>query len=187
METAGANAPLRIGFNPSNHAADPGVQTPSTNAPLTRDVFSSQRAVEFARQRLRLHNDPTRCAEELVAEALRMVGSRGGGEERGPAPRAQHAGRSLAGRSARPTDGPMHTCPARPTPQHSSDNLTVLVICLGEDPPQQRWAVCTGFGFGRSLGLWGGGPRGRQAGRVRTGAPSHRRVPTLAGVGVMLA
>lgn len=57
------------------------------------DVFSSQRAVEFARQRLRRHNDPQRCAEELVAEALRM---------------------------------------------HSGDNLTVLVVCLGEDPPQAR-------------------------------------------------
>ncbi|KAF6260544.1 phosphatase 2C-like domain-containing protein [Scenedesmus sp. NREL 46B-D3] len=36
------------------------------------DVISSQRAVELARQRLREHNDPQRCAQELVAEALRM-------------------------------------------------------------------------------------------------------------------
>jgi serine/threonine protein phosphatase PrpC len=38
------------------------------------DVFPSQRAVEFARGRLREHNNPQRCAEELVAGA-----SSGGG------------------------------------------------------------------------------------------------------------
>ncbi|GBF93966.1 phosphatase 2C-like [Raphidocelis subcapitata] len=69
------------------------------------DVFPSQRAVEFARQRLRLHNDPARCAEELVAEALRM---------------------------------------------HSSDNLTVVVICLGEDPPQPRVYSGSAFSGGAS-------------------------------------
>lgn len=57
------------------------------------DVFPSQRAVEFARHRLREHNDPQRCAEELVAEALRM---------------------------------------------HSSDNVTVICCCFGEECPKRR-------------------------------------------------
>ena len=30
------------------------------------DVFSSQRAVEFARGRLQVHNDPAACSRELV-------------------------------------------------------------------------------------------------------------------------
>ncbi|KAL0043145.1 hypothetical protein WJX79_010487 [Trebouxia sp. C0005] len=36
------------------------------------DVFKSQRAVEFARQKLRDHNDPQLCSQQLVDEALRM-------------------------------------------------------------------------------------------------------------------
>ena len=43
--------------------------------------------------RLREHNDPQRCAEELVAEALRM---------------------------------------------HSSDNITVICCCFGEERPKRR-------------------------------------------------
>jgi len=35
------------------------------------DVFSSQNAVELARSSLRTHNDPAKCSQELVAEALR--------------------------------------------------------------------------------------------------------------------
>ncbi|KAK3248020.1 hypothetical protein CYMTET_35854 [Cymbomonas tetramitiformis] len=35
------------------------------------DVFSNQNAVEYARQQLRVHNDPQTCSEELVKEALR--------------------------------------------------------------------------------------------------------------------
>ncbi|GJP59358.1 hypothetical protein CLOP_g11038, partial [Closterium sp. NIES-67] len=35
------------------------------------DVFRSENAVEYARRQLRVHNDPQKCAEELVAEALR--------------------------------------------------------------------------------------------------------------------
>eukprot|EP00193_Tetraselmis_chui_P017696 CAMPEP_0177792368 /NCGR_PEP_ID=MMETSP0491_2-20121128/24488_1 /TAXON_ID=63592 /ORGANISM="Tetraselmis chuii, Strain PLY429" /LENGTH=433 /DNA_ID=CAMNT_0019314779 /DNA_START=119 /DNA_END=1420 /DNA_ORIENTATION=+ len=34
-------------------------------------VFGNQRAVEWARLRLQVHNDPQACAEELVAEALK--------------------------------------------------------------------------------------------------------------------
>jgi len=34
------------------------------------DVFSSQGAVTFARERLREHNDPDKCTEELIAEAM---------------------------------------------------------------------------------------------------------------------
>lgn len=30
------------------------------------DVLSSQMAVDFARQRLRLHNDPAACSRDLV-------------------------------------------------------------------------------------------------------------------------
>ena len=33
------------------------------------DVFSSQRAVEFARGRLQVHNDPAACSRELVCES----------------------------------------------------------------------------------------------------------------------
>lgn len=43
--------------------------------------------------RLREHNDPQRCAQELVDEALRM---------------------------------------------HTSDNVTVICCCFGEDPPKRR-------------------------------------------------
>ena len=57
------------------------------------DVFSSERAVEYARQRLLLHNDPQRCAEEMVQEALRM---------------------------------------------HTSDNVTCIAVCFGEEPPKRR-------------------------------------------------
>lgn len=57
------------------------------------DVLSSQRAVEFARIKLKEHNDPQQCANQLVAEAVRM---------------------------------------------HSSDNITVIVVCFGEDPPKRR-------------------------------------------------
>lgn len=57
------------------------------------DVLSSQRAVEFARINLKKHNDPQRCADELVAEAVRV---------------------------------------------HSSDNITVIVVCFGGDPPKPR-------------------------------------------------
>jgi hypothetical protein len=39
------------------------------------------------------HNDPQRCAEELVAEALRM---------------------------------------------HTSDNVTCIAVCFGEEPPKRR-------------------------------------------------
>eukprot|EP00894_Picocystis_sp_ML_P000159 jgi/Pico_ML_1/50676/g1844.t1 len=35
------------------------------------DVFSSQNAIEFARGELRIHNDPEKCSEALVQEALR--------------------------------------------------------------------------------------------------------------------
>eukprot|EP00894_Picocystis_sp_ML_P003068 jgi/Pico_ML_1/53585/g4110.t1 len=35
------------------------------------DVFSSQNAIEFARGELRIHNDPAKCSEALVQEALR--------------------------------------------------------------------------------------------------------------------
>ncbi|KAJ7548585.1 hypothetical protein O6H91_07G018100 [Diphasiastrum complanatum] len=35
------------------------------------DVFTSQNAVDFARKKLQLHNDPERCSKELVGEALR--------------------------------------------------------------------------------------------------------------------
>ncbi|CAI7823682.1 unnamed protein product [Closterium sp. NIES-54] len=35
------------------------------------DVFRSENAVDYARRQLRTHNDPQKCAEELVAEALR--------------------------------------------------------------------------------------------------------------------
>jgi len=34
------------------------------------DVFSSQRAVEFARGRLQVHNDPAACSRELVRGVL---------------------------------------------------------------------------------------------------------------------
>jgi len=57
------------------------------------DVFSSERAVEYARQRLLLHNDPQRCAEEMVQEALRM---------------------------------------------YTSDNVTCIAVCFGEEPPKRR-------------------------------------------------
>lgn len=63
------------------------------------DVLSSQRAIEFARIKLREHNNPQQCADELVAEAVRM---------------------------------------------HSSDNVTVIVVCFGEEPPKKRV-----FGNGR--------------------------------------
>ncbi|MCO5613180.1 hypothetical protein L7F22_067456 [Adiantum nelumboides] len=35
------------------------------------DVFTSENAVEFARRRLQLHNDPLQCSKELIKEALR--------------------------------------------------------------------------------------------------------------------
>lgn len=35
------------------------------------DVFSSQRAIEFARSRLQQHNDPQQCSQDLIDEALR--------------------------------------------------------------------------------------------------------------------
>ncbi len=35
------------------------------------DVFSSQGAITFARDRLREHNDPSRCCEEMVEEAIK--------------------------------------------------------------------------------------------------------------------
>lgn len=35
------------------------------------DVFSSQNAVEYARGELRRHNDPVKCSEALIQEALR--------------------------------------------------------------------------------------------------------------------
>ncbi|KAH1038763.1 hypothetical protein J1N35_040506 [Gossypium stocksii] len=35
------------------------------------DVFRSQNAVDFARQRLQEHNDPTMCSKDLVDEALK--------------------------------------------------------------------------------------------------------------------
>lgn len=35
------------------------------------DVFTSENAVDFARRRLQLHNDPLLCSKELVKEALR--------------------------------------------------------------------------------------------------------------------
>lgn len=57
------------------------------------DVFPSQRAVEFARGRLREHNDVSRLAQELVQEALRM---------------------------------------------HTSDNVTVIAVCFGGEPPPAR-------------------------------------------------
>jgi hypothetical protein len=81
--TGGLDAPLNLG--PCAEGAGGSALTgPATLLnpgpfPARRDVFSSQRAVEFARSRLRRHNDPQRCAEELVAEALRMVRGRGGG------------------------------------------------------------------------------------------------------------
>ena len=31
------------------------------------DVFSSQRAIEFARSRLQEHNDPQQCSQDLVS------------------------------------------------------------------------------------------------------------------------
>lgn len=58
--------------------------------------------------RLREHNDPQRCAEELVAEALRM---------------------------------------------HSSDNITVICCCFGEERPKRR-IYGTGR-FGRSVSRQG--------------------------------
>jgi len=80
---------------PNHHHHHPTTTTDNRQQLNTRrDVFPSQRAVEFARQRLRRHNDPARCAAELVQEALRM---------------------------------------------HSSDNLTVVVVCLGDEPPPARW------------------------------------------------
>lgn len=57
------------------------------------DVFKSQRAVEFARQKLRDHNDPQLCSQQLVAEALRM---------------------------------------------NTSDNVSVITICLTEAAPPKR-------------------------------------------------
>lgn len=35
------------------------------------DVFTSENAVDFARRRLQLHNDPLQCSKELIKEALR--------------------------------------------------------------------------------------------------------------------
>ena len=35
------------------------------------EVFTSQSAVDFARRQLRVHNDPTKCAEAVVQEALK--------------------------------------------------------------------------------------------------------------------
>ncbi|EPS67944.1 hypothetical protein M569_06828, partial [Genlisea aurea] len=35
------------------------------------EVFMNQNAVDFARRRLQLHNDPSRCSKELVDEALK--------------------------------------------------------------------------------------------------------------------
>lgn len=35
------------------------------------DVFTSENAIDFARRRLQLHNDPQLCSKELVKEALR--------------------------------------------------------------------------------------------------------------------
>jgi protein phosphatase 2C family protein 2/3 len=57
------------------------------------DVLSSQQAVEFARQRLRQHNDPRLMAVELAREAIA---------------------------------------------RHSSDNVTVLCVCLSPEPPPAR-------------------------------------------------
>ena len=42
------------------------------------DVLPSQRAIEFARQRLREHNDPQQCAQKLVRLGLAGVRVRGG-------------------------------------------------------------------------------------------------------------
>lgn len=54
------------------------------------DVFSSQGAVSFARERLAAHNDPSKCSEELIAEAMN---------------------------------------------RHTSDNVTVVVVCFHADAP----------------------------------------------------
>lgn len=35
------------------------------------DVFSSQEAIEYARKELRMHNDPQKCSERLINEALK--------------------------------------------------------------------------------------------------------------------
>merc|ERR1711924_264674 len=51
------------------------------------DVFSSQGAVTFARERLREHNDPDKCTEELIAEAMNRP--RGTRACLGPCHRAQ--------------------------------------------------------------------------------------------------
>ena len=108
------------------------------------DVFSSQRAVEFARARLRRHNDPRRCAEELVAEALRM---------------------------------------------HSSDNLTVVVVCLGPDAPPARVYASSALTAARG-GAWrrasadgggeGGGSGAASAGPSPGPSPVVRPLPTPA-------
>lgn len=57
------------------------------------DVFSSQRAVECARQQLRDHNDPQLCSQQLVDEAMKM---------------------------------------------NTSDNVSVITICLTNDAPPKR-------------------------------------------------
>ena len=37
------------------------------------DVFKSQRAVEFARQKLRDHNDPQLCSQQLVSFGVTLT------------------------------------------------------------------------------------------------------------------
>ncbi|XP_075263421.1 uncharacterized protein LOC142354991, partial [Convolutriloba macropyga] len=64
-------------------------------------VFDNQRAVELARLRLQVHNDPQKCAEELVAEAVK---------------------------------------------RHSTDNISVVLVCFQEQSPAKRQIARTGSG-----------------------------------------
>lgn len=92
-QRSSSNTPLTAEPEVTQHQLAPNDEFLVLGCDGLWDVLSSQRAVELARQKLREHNDPQRCAEELVAEALRM---------------------------------------------HSSDNITVIVICFGDEPPKRR-------------------------------------------------
>lgn len=89
----GAEGPLIAQPELTHHCLTPQDEFLLIGSDGLWDVFPSQRAVEFARQRLLAHNDPQRCSEELVAEALE---------------------------------------------RHTSDNVTAITVCFGEEGPQRR-------------------------------------------------
>lgn len=94
------------------------------------EVFSSQNAVDMARKFLRRHNDPRKCSEELVAEALR---------------RDTTDNVSVIVVCLRNTPPPVAKCPSRQasseyTPPHmrralSNDALKTLVNSMSEYTP----------------------------------------------------